>query len=52
MSNKTVLYAKHVEYAGKIVDFAGWMMPVNYGSQVDEHHLVRSDAGIDRKSVV
>jgi len=46
MSKKTVLYDKHVEYGGKIVDFAGFMMPVNYGSQVDEHHLVRSDAGM------
>jgi aminomethyltransferase len=46
MSSKTVLYAKHVEYGGKIVDFAGFMMPVNYGSQVDEHHQVRTDAGM------
>ena len=46
MSNKTVLYDKHIEYGGKIVDFAGWMMPVNYGSQVDEHHQVRQDAGM------
>jgi len=46
MSQKTVLYAKHVEYGGKIVDFAGWQMPVNYGSQMDEHHQVRNDAGM------
>ena len=46
MSNKTVLFDKHVEYKGKIVDFAGWQMPVNYGSQVDEHHQVRNDAGM------
>ncbi|MGD2054787.1 MAG: glycine cleavage system aminomethyltransferase GcvT [Gammaproteobacteria bacterium] len=46
MSQKTVLYDKHVEYGGKIVDFAGWLMPVNYGSQVDEHHQVRNDAGM------
>jgi aminomethyltransferase len=46
MSEKTVLYDKHVEYGGKIVDFAGWLMPVNYGSQVDEHHQVRNDAGM------
>jgi aminomethyltransferase len=44
--NKTVLYEKHVEYGGKIVDFAGWQMPVNYGSQIDEHHQVRNDAGM------
>ncbi|MCG6938140.1 MAG: glycine cleavage system aminomethyltransferase GcvT [Gammaproteobacteria bacterium] len=46
MSNKTVLYDKHLEYGGKIVDFAGWQMPVNYGSQIDEHHQVRRDAGM------
>ena len=46
MSQKTVLYDKHVEYGGKIVDFAGWEMPVNYGSQMDEHHQVRNDAGM------
>ncbi len=46
MSNKTVLFDKHVEYQGKIVDFAGWQMPVNYGSQIDEHHQVRTDAGM------
>jgi aminomethyltransferase len=46
MSQQTILYDKHVEYGGKIVDFAGWMMPVNYGSQMDEHHQVRNDAGM------
>jgi len=46
MSNRTVLFDKHVEYKGKIVDFAGWEMPVNYGSQIDEHHQVRKDAGM------
>lgn len=46
MSQKTVLFEKHLEYKGKIVDFAGWQMPVNYGSQMDEHHQVRNDAGM------
>ncbi len=46
MANKTVLYDKHIEYGGKIVDFAGWDMPVNYGSQMEEHHQVRNDAGM------
>ena len=46
MSNKTVLFDKHLEYNGKIVDFAGWQMPVSYGSQIDEHHQVRKDAGM------
>ena len=46
MSQQTVLYDKHIEYGGKIVDFAGWDMPVNYGSQIEEHNQVRSDAGM------
>jgi len=46
MSQKTVLHQKHVDYGGKLVDFAGWQMPVNYGSQMDEHHQVRNDAGM------
>jgi aminomethyltransferase len=31
---------------GKLVDFAGWEMPINYGSQIEEHNNVRSDAGM------
>ena len=46
MSQKTVLYEKHLQSAGKIVDFAGWLMPINYGSQIEEHHQVRHDAGM------
>ena len=29
-----------------MVDFGGWDMPIHYGSQIDEHHLVRRDAGM------
>src|ERR1035437_902359 len=29
-----------------MVDFSGWDMPVNYGSQIEEHHAVRRDAGM------
>jgi aminomethyltransferase len=29
-----------------MVDFGGWDMPVNYGSQIEEHHAVRRDAGV------
>ena len=43
---KTPLYQEHVQCGGKIVDFAGWLMPVNYGSQIEEHTAVRSDAGM------
>ena len=46
MSQKTILFSKHQQYGGKIVDFAGWQMPINYGSQIDEHHQVRTDAGM------
>ncbi len=30
----------------KMVDFAGWEMPLHYGSQLEEHHCVRRDAGM------
>ena len=43
---KTPLYQEHVNCGGKMVDFAGWLMPVNYGSQIEEHTAVRSDAGM------
>jgi len=46
MSNKTALYAKHLESQAKMVDFHGWEMPINYGSQIEEHHAVRQDAGM------
>jgi aminomethyltransferase len=46
MSNKTVLHAKHIEAGAKMVDFHGWEMPINYGSQIEEHHAVRQDAGM------
>jgi aminomethyltransferase len=46
MSNKTVLHGKHLEAGAKMVDFYGWEMPINYGSQIEEHHAVRNDAGM------
>lgn len=46
MAKQTPLYATHVRLGGKMVDFAGWDMPLHYGSQVEEHHLVRRDAGM------
>ena len=46
MTNKTPLYSQHVVMGGKMVDFAGWEMPINYGSQIEEHHQVRRDAGM------
>ncbi len=46
MSNKTPLYQSHLDCGGKMVDFAGWQMPVNYGSQIEEHLAVRQSAGM------
>ncbi len=46
MGKRTPLYDRHVAAGAKIVDFAGWDMPIHYGSQVDEHHIVRTDAGM------
>ncbi|MGJ8680245.1 glycine cleavage system aminomethyltransferase GcvT [Paraglaciecola sp.] len=46
MSNKTVLHTKHLESNAKMVDFHGWEMPINYGSQIEEHHVVRKTAGM------
>ncbi len=46
MSQKTALYEAHISLGAKLVDFAGWLMPINYGSQLDEHHAVRKAAGM------
>lgn len=36
----------HLACGAKMVDFHGWMMPLHYGSQLDEHHQLRRDAGM------
>jgi aminomethyltransferase len=46
MTQKTILNATHRALGAKMVDFGGWDMPIHYGSQLDEHHLVRRDAGM------
>jgi aminomethyltransferase len=46
MTQRTPLYDAHVAAGAKIVDFAGWEMPIHYGSQIEEHHAVRRDAGM------
>ena len=46
MGKRTPFYDLHVEAKAKIVDFAGWDMPLHYGSQIQEHHQVRQDAGM------
>jgi aminomethyltransferase len=43
---QTPLHAAHRAAGARMVDFGGWDMPVNYGSQIDEHHAVRRDAGM------
>src|SRR5690349_21012911 len=43
---RTPLHPLHVDEGARLVDFAGWDMPVNYGSQIEEHHAVRSNAGM------
>ncbi|MDS1138836.1 glycine cleavage system aminomethyltransferase GcvT [Pusillimonas sp. SM2304] len=42
----TPLHPVHIEFGAKMVDFGGWDMPVAYGSQLEEHHAVRQDAGM------
>ena len=46
MTKVTVLNATHRARGARMVDFGGWDMPLNYGSQIEEHHLVRRDAGM------
>jgi aminomethyltransferase len=46
MNKRTPLYDMHVSLGAKMVDFGGWDMPINYGSQIEEHHQVRNDAGM------
>ncbi|MDR0219397.1 MAG: glycine cleavage system aminomethyltransferase GcvT [Enterobacteriaceae bacterium] len=46
MSKHTPLYDQHLACGARMVDFHGWMMPLHYGSQIDEHHAVRTDAGM------
>lgn len=42
----TPLNAAHRALNARMVDFGGWDMPVNYGSQIEEHQAVRTDAGM------
>ena len=46
MGRRTPLYDLHVAAGARMVDFGGWDMPVAYGSQIEEHHAVRRDAGM------
>jgi aminomethyltransferase len=46
MLKQTALHAEHCALGAKLVDFAGWDMPIQYTSQLDEHHAVRQSAGM------
>src|SRR5436190_16827868 len=46
MLKTTPLNDVHRASGARMVDFGGWDMPVNYGSQIEEHHAVRRDAGL------
>ncbi len=46
MGHRTPLFEVHVAANARMVDFGGFDMPVNYGSQIEEHHAVRRDAGM------
>ncbi len=43
---QTTLYDAHLAAGARMVDFVGWAMPINYGSQIDEHQYVRNSAGM------
>ncbi|MBP9647037.1 MAG: glycine cleavage system aminomethyltransferase GcvT, partial [Psychrobacter sp.] len=43
---RTPLYQSHLDSDGKLVDFSGWELPIHYGSQIEEHEAVRTDAGM------
>lgn len=44
--HRTPLHAAHLAAGARMVDFSGWEMPLHYGSQLDEHHKVRREAGM------
>ncbi len=43
---KTPLYQWHVDHGGKMVDFAGWSLPMSYSGIIDEHNQVRNSGGV------
>ncbi len=46
MARQTPLFSLHQALGARIVDFGGWSMPLQYGSQIAEHHAVRRSAGV------
>lgn len=45
-AKQTPLYETHMRYGGKIVEFGGWSLPVQYTGIKEEHHAVRTKAGL------
>lgn len=43
---RTILFPAHEELQARLVDFGGWEMPVNYGSQIEEHLATRQHCGM------
>ncbi len=46
MLNRTALYSEHQKLNGRLVDFGGWELPVQYSGVIDEHLACRSTAGL------
>ena len=46
MGRRTPLYELHRSLGARLIDFGGWDLPLNYGSQLEEHHAVRAAAGL------
>ena len=46
MTKRTFLYDRHVKLGARMVDFAGWEMPVQYSSIIEEHNTVRNAVGL------
>lgn len=46
MTKQTFLHDKHIQLGAKMVDFAGWHMPVQYSSIIEEHKTVRENVGL------
>ncbi|MGF1633682.1 MAG: glycine cleavage system aminomethyltransferase GcvT [Phycisphaerae bacterium] len=46
MPHRTPLYSFHIDSGARMVDFAGWEMPLAYGSIIEEHNHTRTSAGV------
>lgn len=46
MTKETFLHDEQIKLGAKMIEFAGWMMPVSYSSIIDEHKTVRENVGL------